>query len=636
MSVRVFYDILNQKGTPAMYTDTFANRPAYGYQGRLFISTDSGQIFEDTGSAWTLVADAGVGGGTLSSVCLNGNTTATGIVITAGGLSTNSLTNTSLTTGSILFADGGGLINQSNATFFWDNTNKRLGIGTASPSAPLDIHATGTNATFNGTGSNNAYLQFQNAGTSKWRIGNTYNGGLNTFDIYNNSLGTSALKFNVSDNNSTFSGSLFVNNGWVALKENIGTASTSTYLTLNASSTGSSIESLLLGLSAGNIMSLNFTTSSNYGYTFPSASGTIALTSDLSSYLPLTGGTLTGALSGTSITGTSLVKSGGTSAQILAADGSVITAGTNITISGGTIASSGGSMAIGGSITSATAGSVLYAGASGVLAQNNANFFWDNTNNRLGLGTASPSYTLDVSGTSRHNGQTTLTGSVTASSALAQGIIATPTLVAAANSDVLVGLDINPTFTNGAFTGVSNYALRVRGTTNTNFFSTGNIGINQSTDAGYKLDVNGTSHLGGRVQIGGGDNYTEITTTASGTVAIQLYRKYINISNGFDNGLTIDAGFGASSIAKINVSGTQPLCINGAGKETVFGLDTATSSTTALVRMESTTKGFLPPRMTTTQRNAISSPATGLVIYDTTLNKLAVYTGSAWETVTSL
>jgi hypothetical protein len=40
----------------------------------------------------------------------------------------------------------------------------------------------------------------------------------------------------------------------------------------------------------------------NYNYTFPAASGTIALTSNLSGYLPLSGGTLTGALSGTSAT----------------------------------------------------------------------------------------------------------------------------------------------------------------------------------------------------------------------------------------------------------------------------------------------------------------------------------------------
>ena len=43
-----------------------------------------------------------------------------------------------------------------------------------------------------------------------------------------------------------------------------------------------------------------------------------------------------------------------------------------------------------------------------------------------------------------------------------------------------------------------------------------------------------------------------------------------------------------------------------------------------------TTKGFLPPRMTTTQRDAISSPATGLTIYNTTTNALNVYNGSSW------
>jgi hypothetical protein len=39
--------------------------------------------------------------------------------------------------------------------------------------------------------------------------------------------------------------------------------------------------------------------------------------------------------------------------------------------------------------------------------------------------------------------------------------------------------------------------------------------------------------------------------------------------------------------------------------------------------------------MTTVQKNAIASPATGLILYDTTLNKLCVYT-TAWETITSI
>ena len=193
MSVKVFYDILNQRSTPAIYTDTIANRPAFGFQGRLFISTDSGQIFEDTGTAWTLVADAGVGGGTLSSVCLNGNTTATGISITAGGLSSNSITNTGNTIGSVLFAGTGGLESQNNTKLFWDNTNFRLGINTATPGAPLDIHGTGTQLQINGTGSSNSYLNFQQAGTSKWRVGLTYSTGANYFDIFDNNSSVSRL-----------------------------------------------------------------------------------------------------------------------------------------------------------------------------------------------------------------------------------------------------------------------------------------------------------------------------------------------------------------------------------------------------------------------------------------------------------
>jgi len=296
MRLGVDFNILNQKGTPAFYSDIFANRPNYGFAGRVFISTDTGAIYEDTGTAWTLIADAGAGTtGTLQQVTTNGNTTTQGIVISANGLNTNSIninaqslssklsyisqvmatndfwkiygyattldqgemvfeigdngspfasngerfrfsynadssgsvkdvlivdynestfntaltadsfTSSALTVGSVLFAGTGGTISQKNSNLFWDNTNNRLGIGNAAPGAPLDVHGTGTNAQFNGTGTNNAYLQFQNAGTSKWRIGNTYNAGANSFDIYSNSSAITVMSI-------TNSGKILVNN----------------------------------------------------------------------------------------------------------------------------------------------------------------------------------------------------------------------------------------------------------------------------------------------------------------------------------------------------------------------------------------------------------------------------------------
>ncbi len=284
MSVKVYYDILNQKGTPAFYTDTLANRPAYGYQGRVFISTDSGQIFEDTGSAWTLIADAGVGGGTLSSVCLNGNTTATGIIITAGGLSSNSITNTGITAGSVVYAGTGGLMSQSNSTFFWDSTNNRLGINNASPGAPLDVHGTGTQLQLNGTGSSNSYIQFQNAGVTKWRLGNTYNGAANTFDLYNNILTSTALSFNVTTNAATFNNTItatsLIKSGGTStqfLKAD-GSIDSNTYLT--TSSASSTYLPLAGGTMSGNLVRTTAprtTTLSETGLAFEGIGGSVSI-----------------------------------------------------------------------------------------------------------------------------------------------------------------------------------------------------------------------------------------------------------------------------------------------------------------------------------------------------------------------
>jgi hypothetical protein len=60
----------------------------------------------------------------------------------------------------------------------------------------------------------------------------------------------------------------------------------------------------------------------------------------------------------------------------------------------------------------------------------------------------------------------------------------------------------------------------------------------------------------------------------------------------------------------------------------------AFANSSSILDVASTTKGFLPPRMTTAQKNAIATPAAGLMVYDTNLNKLCVYT-TAWEIITS-
>jgi hypothetical protein len=62
---------------------------------------------------------------------------------------------------------------------------------------------------------------------------------------------------------------------------------------------------------------------------------------------------------------------------------------------------------------------------------------------------------------------------------------------------------------------------------------------------------------------------------------------------------------------------------------------TITPAASAILDITSTTKGFLPPRMTSAQRTAISSPATGLIVYQTdSVEGLYVYSGGSWKSLT--
>lgn len=53
----------------------------------------------------------------------------------------------------------------------------------------------------------------------------------------------------------------------------------------------------------------------------------------------------------------------------------------------------------------------------------------------------------------------------------------------------------------------------------------------------------------------------------------------------------------------------------------------------AILDLQSTTKAFLPPRVTTTQRDNIASPVAGMVIYSTTNSRLEYYNGTSWGAV---
>ncbi|OFX43010.1 MAG: hypothetical protein A2046_08790 [Bacteroidetes bacterium GWA2_30_7] len=63
--------------------------------------------------------------------------------------------------------------------------------------------------------------------------------------------------------------------------------------------------------------------------------------------------------------------------------------------------------------------------------------------------------------------------------------------------------------------------------------------------------------------------------------------------------------------------------------------DTYTANASAMLDVKSTTKGMLIPRLTTAQRTAIVTPATSLLVFDTTLGGFYYYNGTVWINLSS-
>lgn len=93
---------------------------------------------------------------------------------------------------------------------------------------------------------------------------------------------------------------------------------------------------------------------------------------------------------------------------------------------------------------------------------------------------------------------------------------------------------------------------------------------------------------------------------------------------------------GSNHVFKAGTSSTtsnELMRINGNGQ---VSIGTSTPDASIILQVDSTVQAFAPPRMTTTQKNAISSPLEGSIVYDVTLHKLCVRGAASWETITSI
>ena len=150
------------------------------------------------------------------------------------------------------------------------------------------------------------------------------------------------------------------------------------YTTIAGSSTG-----LTLNLGGAYNLGLIFPTAASYNYTYPAASGTVALTSDLSSYVPTS----------RTISTTAPLQGGGDLSANKTLSITQATTSTNGYLSSTDWNTFNGKQnALTNPVTgTGTSGYVTYFNGTSSVA-GSSSLFWDATNNRLGIGTSSPSF----------------------------------------------------------------------------------------------------------------------------------------------------------------------------------------------------------------------------------------------------
>lgn len=178
-------------------------------------------------------------------------------------------------------------------------------------------------------------------------------------------------------------------------------------------------------------------------------------------------------------------------------------------------------------------------------------------------------------------------------------------------------------------------AFRVRNSVNTaNLLNVRGDGpvLGVGTNSGNSFAIGGSQGY-----IGSDTNFTIGALTYASNFKLNIKgNSDIRYQWTHSNGHNASIGyFGGSDLYVFNDSTTNTAVLNTDALRLGINSSLTNIQSSAALQVESTSKGFLPPRMTTTQKNAISSPAAGLVVYDTTLKKLCVFT-TAWETITSI
>ena len=192
------------------------------------------------------------------------------------------------------------------------------------------------------------------------------------------------------------------------------------------------------------------------------------------------------------------------------------------------------------------------------------------------------------------------------------------------------------------------YRLGINGTSGT--VGIGVTGVNTANDVSFYSagTVTGSIFMYDDNFSATGNVYGQIKNNSSGSNAGTQYRAIANSTANGDasyycqvDGQGASFGIDNSDGNKVKITFGEvgdAAAITAVPATTNIGIGTTSPSSSAQLEVSSTSKGFLPPRMTQAQRNAISGPAAGLTVYctdctatDGSTGATQTYNGSTWK-----
>lgn len=236
----------------------------------------------------------------------------------------------------------------------------------------------------------------------------------------------------------------------------------------------------------------------------------------------------------------------------------------------------------------------------------------------VGIGTANPEYQTQVNGSGQITAALTDAGNkggsiLIADTGAAAGNGGSLLFAAAVTNGFVPGCAIKSLLVSGNANGRSDLAFSTRNavsdtslTERMRILSTGEVGIGRTP--AYKLDVSAVVSRSGDTGV---NSYLQLGANATDL-----------------NNYLIGCESGSFAFYQGRYGGvtTERMRIDSSGR---VGIGTAIPATSAAVDITSTTGALIVPRMTTTQRNALTA-VNGMIIYNTTDNQMQGYINGAW------